>query len=129
MNATLRPVLCALLVALPLLAQAASDNSLHTPDVVSTERGIETSSGLLVLPTSVPGSMTVNQCINCKSQTLAVNAQTRFFLGTAQVSLADFRARLAGAPPTFIMVFADRVQPVALRVVINVAPAAPVRPR
>jgi hypothetical protein len=124
MNAFTRSCLCALLAAAPFVARADAVNGPHYPDVVSTERGIETSSAFVLLPSSVPGTMTVNLCSECKATTLTVNAQTKFLIGTAAVPLAQFKSRLAGAPSTSMMVFAAIKEPVALRVVLPGAPAA-----
>ena len=126
MNAYHRWVLGALLCATSALAFADDLHGPHYPDVVTLERGIETSTAYVLLPSSVPGSMTVNQCTNCKASTLAVTAKTTFFVGSQPLSLGDFRGRLAGLPPTFLMVYAAVNEPVALRVVL---PAQPGRTR
>lgn len=127
MNAFNRPAIFALLLAAPLLASAdtSADRGPHYPDVVSLERSFETSSGFTLLPSSVPGTLTVNQCTGCRSTVLSVTAQTQFFIGPAQVPLAEFRNRLAGAPPTFMMVYADLKDPIARRVVLHAPPPAP----
>ena len=131
MNAYTRTAILALLLGAPQLAaaEAGRDPGPHHPDVVSLERGIETSSALVLLPSSLPGTLTVNQCAGCRSSTLSVDAQTQFFIGKAKVPLADLKSRLAGAPPTFMMVFADVKEPVARRVVLYVAPVAAGRTR
>jgi len=131
MNARTRSAILALLLAAPLAAPAdtSADHGPHYPDVVSRERGIETSSAYLLLPGSVPGTLTVNQCAGCRSSTLAVDAKTGFFIGTTPVPLADLKSRLAGAAPAFMMVYADVKEPIARRVVLLTNPTAPVRSR
>ena len=131
MNASLRTLTLALLAAAPLVA--AADDLLrgpHHPDVVSSERGFETSTAYTLLPSSVPGTLTVNMCMDCKSSTLSVNASTRFFVGTQQLAFADFKSRVAGAPSTPMMVFAALQEPVATRVVLYAPrPASQTRTR
>jgi len=126
MNAFHRFVTGALLCAAATFALADDLHGPHYPDVVSSARGIETSSAYVLLPSSVPGSMTVNHCTNCKSTTLSVTDKTTFFVGSRQVPFAEFRGRLAGLTPTFMMVYAAVNGPVALSIVLS---APPIRSR
>ncbi len=131
MNAFTRSVILVLLGAAlaPLALADAGPQGPHYPDVVSLERGIEASTDTVLLPTSVPGSLTVNRCPGCRSQALAVTTDTVFLVGTAKLPLSDFRARVAGAPSTFMMVYASVKDSVALRVVLFAAPPAPSKTR
>jgi hypothetical protein len=124
MNAFTRTLILTLL-ATALAPAARADSAVmgpHYPDVVSLERGIEASTDTVLLPTSVPGSLTVNRCPGCRSQALAVTTDTTFYVGSVKVPLSDFRARVAAAPSTFLMVFASVKDAVALRVVLHAAP-------
>jgi hypothetical protein len=121
----------ALVALLPLAARAYDPaTGPHYPDVVTTEQGIETDTQLTQLPSGVPGAVTVNVCVGCKSRTLSVTSATRFFIGQNPVPLADLRARVAAGPKTFLMVYADPKQPVATRIVLFAQnPTVPVRSR
>jgi hypothetical protein len=127
MNALTRSLTLALLVTAPLAVQAGTDaeHGPHYPDVVSLERGIETASDLVLLPGSESGTLTVNQCAGCRAITLTVNAQTRYFLGAQQMTLAQLKSRLAGGRSISMMVFAALKEPIALRVVADRSSGAP----
>jgi hypothetical protein len=62
----------------------------------SVDDCIEASTDSVTLPSTVPYRMTVLPCPTCKSLELAVDADTRFFVGEQSVTLAQLRAHAAG---------------------------------
>jgi hypothetical protein len=72
----------------------------------SLEDAIESSTDAVLLPTSVPGTLTFRNCAEpCKLRALEVNAQSRFFVGPSQVTFAEFSAYVRRTGPQFLMVF------------------------
>lgn len=72
----------------------------------SLEDAIESSTEVVVLPTSQPGTLTFRDCAEpCKLRTLDVTAQSTFFVGASQVTLAEFNAYIRRTGPQFLMVF------------------------
>lgn len=68
----------------------------------ATEDAVETSTDQVLLPTGLPGSITFRDCAEpCALRSLGVSAQTSFFVGPTQVTLADFTAflRISGSKP------------------------------
>ena len=110
--------LCALALTALSASAGAVLHSLHHPDVVSTERGIETSSDLVLLPSSEIGNITVNYCAQCKSVTYAVTHDTQYFVGTERITLADLHRYVVPGESRFMMVYVSLTQPVVQRVVV-----------
>lgn len=72
----------------------------------SLEEAIETSTEAVLLPTSIPGTLTFKNCIApCATQSLDVSAATQFMVGSTTVSLAEFRDFTANTDSQFLMVF------------------------
>jgi hypothetical protein len=70
------------------------------------EDAIESSTEAVLLPVSVPGTLSFRDCVEpCKLRSLEVSAEAAFFVGDTPVSLADFNAYLRNAGPQFLMVF------------------------
>jgi hypothetical protein len=61
----------------------------------SIDHCTETSTDSVTLPVTVPYRMTVQPCPTCKALQLAVDANTRFFVGEQAVTLAELRAQSA----------------------------------
>ena len=129
MNGFTLPALLAAALSLAGTAKAVSAPSDGGPPVrriVQLERGIETDSASVLMPTSENGTITVNQCTGCSAQRLTVDARTRYFAGTRSVTLAVLKSLLPPGGTTNMTVYADTKAPIALRVVAHVAapPAA-----
>ncbi len=90
----------------------------HRPDVVSSTRGIETTSQQLVLPSSDTGGLVISQCSGCKPVSLNVTPQTKYFVGRDAVSLKDL-ANFVRGQSKFVMVFANLKQPTVDRIVVS----------
>lgn len=70
------------------------------------EDAVETSTESVLLPTSVPGTITFRDCAApCKLPSLNVTTESKFFVGRTQVALADFNAflRTGGSRPITVL--------------------------
>jgi hypothetical protein len=124
MNGFTRPALFAAALALTGLAGAVQPLPGDAPPVrpiVQRERGFETDSSAVLMPTSENGTITVNQCTGCRAERLTVDARTRYVAGTQNVTLAVLKTLLPPGRITLMTVYADPIEPVALRVVAHVA--------
>ena len=79
----------------------------HAPAPLrSLEEAIESSTEEVLLPTSVPGSLTFKNCTPpCSLQTLDVSSSTQFLVGSSTVTLREFRDFIAKSGSQFLMVF------------------------
>jgi hypothetical protein len=78
------------------------------PATRSLEDAIETNTEAVLLPTSVPGTLTFRSCSEpCKLRSLEVNAASQFFVGGTRVTLADFTAYVRRTGEQFLMVFRE----------------------
>jgi hypothetical protein len=129
MNTLLRSLTLVLLglVALGAHAERTPPREINPDRIVGIERPIETGSAAVLMPSSENGTLTVNQCANCRSERLTVNAKTRYFAGSQQVTLGELKALLDAGHPVSMTVFADLRQAVALRVIADVP--TPSRPK
>lgn len=95
--------------------------------MVSLEDAYEASTLYVSVPESVPTRWTLRPCPACSQLTLAVDGNSRFFVGTDEVSLAMLR-KYAVRGTTNIDVFADprsnRVTRVILRAELDAADRA-----
>lgn len=83
----------------------------------SLEDAIESTTDDVLLPASQPGTLTFRNCVEpCKLRALQVSAQTTFFVGDTQVTLAELNAYLRGAGQRSLMVFRQPDQATATRV-------------
>ncbi len=84
--------LFALLVSAALLcAHAASADS----PVVQLDYGIETSSSVVLMPSSTAGSVVLT-CDKCNARSYRLTGNTTYKVGNTQVSFAEFSASLHG---------------------------------
>jgi DNA replicative helicase MCM subunit Mcm2 (Cdc46/Mcm family) len=58
------------------------------------EGAIETYSNQITLPGSAGGSVTVSRCDGCKGRSLYINAGTKFFIGSKEVTLREMSTYL-----------------------------------
>ena len=77
----------ALLLAVALTAPAVAD--LPRIPGVSVERTFESLSTLILLPTSVNGTLTYKTCLTCRSVTLSASAASIYRIGNHNASLAE----------------------------------------
>ncbi len=127
MKQLIRPATLALLATLAGAALGTAPAIAQNIKIVPVERGFETHSDIVLMPTSENGTLTVNQCAACNPIRLTVNARTRYYAGGQQVTLAELKALLSPGKVTLMTVFAHLKDPVVLRVVANVRP--PARPK
>jgi hypothetical protein len=122
MNNLLRSLTLALLclAAFGAHAERTMQREINPDRIVGTERPIETGSAAVLMPGSENGTLTVNQCANCRAERLTVNAKTRYYAGTQQVTLAELKALLDPGHPVSMTIFAELRQPVVLRVIADV---------
>jgi hypothetical protein len=111
--------LCVLGIAAFGARAGAVLHSPRQPDVVSTELGIETSSDLILLPTSEVGDITVNRCAQCKTVSYSVTRATQYFVGSERVSLFDLHRYLVPGESRFTMIYVSPSQRVVERVVVS----------
>jgi hypothetical protein len=71
----------------------------------SLEDGIESTSRLTQLPSVVQGAVVARSCATCPVVTYRLSAESRFFVGAEQVSLADLRTFFTGRD-TFNLIIA-----------------------
>jgi formylglycine-generating enzyme required for sulfatase activity len=106
MRSSFTQLLAVAAIALLGVTQVQAQQQYPAP-LRALEDAIESSTDALMLPTSQPGTLTFRNCTEpCKLRTLEVTAQSAFFVGATQVTLAqfnDFLRRLGG--PEFLMVF------------------------
>jgi hypothetical protein len=70
------------------------------------EDAIESSTDAVLLPTSQPGTLTFRECTEpCALRSLMVTAQSAFFVGRTQVTLAQFNDYIRRSGPRSLMVF------------------------
>jgi hypothetical protein len=86
--------------------------------VKSVEHSFETDTEKMLLPGSVPGTLDLHQCSECATRSLQVTGDTKFFIGTEAVALADLKAFVADGHIHFAMVFTALKEPKVLRVVV-----------
>ncbi len=117
-----RFLLLTLLAAGPLAAwaQVAPLPEISHDRIAGIERAIETGSAVVLMPTSENGTITVNNCANCRAERLTVNGRTRYYAGAQLLSLLELKSLLSSAHPVSMTVFVDLKDPVALRVVADV---------
>lgn len=108
-------------VALVLLAALAVAPGALARTARSIERAIETGSPSLLLPTFESGTLTANNCANCRTETASVTSQTRYFARDQQVPLAALRSALASSGPVSVTVFIDVKTSNVTRVVADLA--------
>lgn len=93
----------------------------------SLEDAIEADTSIVSVPESVPTSLSLKPCGDCKFLTLSVPTSTRFYVGKDEVSLKDLR-RYANRGQTNFDVFYDRktkqVRRMVLRTQLDAADAA-----
>ena len=71
----------------------------------SLEDAIESNTEKVLLPMSQPGTLTFRECAEpCALRSLLVTAQSKFFVGGTEVTLADFNAYVRRTGPQFLMV-------------------------
>lgn len=58
--------------------------------------GVEAPSGQVILPSSIPGTVTVPPCGGCPPRNVLATEKSRFFLGSREVTFADLKAAVAG---------------------------------
>jgi hypothetical protein len=117
MNAIKLPALATALMVLSgvamqvATAQTAAQIAALPPGTV-LEGSVESSTDLLVLPTSLSGSLQTRACSACAVRVLALDSATRFNLGGQQVSLqqmAQYCSTTAGKALTVHYRLSDSV--------------------
>jgi hypothetical protein len=95
--------------AIALLATAFAAPQVGAQDKMrlrALEYAIESSTDAILLPGSQPGTLTFRDCaLPCKVPSLEVSAQSAFFIGGTQVTLADFAAYVRRTGPQPLTVF------------------------
>ena len=86
--------------------------------MVSLENAYEASTLYVSVPESVPTSWTLRPCPTCNQLTLAVDGNSRFFVGKDEVSLAMLR-KYAVRGTTNLDVFADPKSKRVTRVILR----------
>lgn len=89
-----------ILVAVLLLAWTAT----ATAALDAVESGYELGIGELSLPAHAAGQVVINGCEECESSIHPVNSQTKYYIGSTPVPLADLRAAVTAEVGTFIYV-------------------------
>lgn len=85
----------------------------------SLEDAIESNTDAVLLPTSVPGTLTFRDCAEpCALRSLQVDAQSAFFVGGTQVTLAEFTAYVRSTGAQFLMVFRQPDGPNVTRLMV-----------
>lgn len=95
-----RGVSCLLLVLAGFAVQA------QRPPAIEIEASIETTGANTHFPRSPDGRVTVSGCAQCRDQSLALSAATRYTINGAAVSLARITAAAAGAQHSVTIHFA-----------------------
>jgi hypothetical protein len=116
----MRKNLLALLAAVALGAVTVAQAEVP---VVSVDYGIETSTDVMLMPSSNLGSV-VLRCDACVSKSFRLTGQTLYLVGTRPVTFAELGANLRAGGARSVMLF---VNPDGSEVTRIVAPAAPVQ--
>jgi hypothetical protein len=96
----------ALLATAFAMPQVWAQQSTARAPTRSLEDAIETSTDAVLMPSSVPGTLTFRGCREpCRLRSLEVTAESKFFVGATQVTLADFSAYVQRTGEQFLMVF------------------------
>lgn len=91
---------------LALTCLAAHAQTVRPAPLRSLEEAIETSTAAVSLPSSNTGTLSFRECpAPCTEKSLELTAQTRFVVGSQQVSFQDFKAYVASKDDQFLMVF------------------------
>lgn len=96
------------------------------------EEAVETSTEDVLLPTSVPGTITFRNCAEpCALRSLSVTAQSTFFVGQTPVTLADFSAflRSGGLKPVTVFRQAKGTNVTRVVVIGEIGPSGQIQPR
>jgi hypothetical protein len=91
------------------------------PQIVTVENAIEASSDSVLLPTSIPGRLSITKCSGCPTTVVPVTSETRFVIGDAPVGLADLRSFLA-ARTRFVVVYVSVKDPAVTKIVVPLPP-------
>lgn len=89
-----------LIASIALLALAASPADARSK--AGTENGKELTTSQITLPSLADGTVAVQVCSACNRFTYTMNAATRFYIGDAEVSYAEFTRYVASHPDAFI---------------------------
>jgi hypothetical protein len=85
---------------------------------------LEASAGMINMPSTQDGMMTVTTCSTCPAKILRSTAKTVYMLRDVQVPYATFRQAIANSSDTYVSVqFAKNTQEV-LNVTASIAPPA-----
>jgi formylglycine-generating enzyme required for sulfatase activity len=94
----------------------AQDNSVPFQ---SLEDAIESNTDAVLLPTSQLGTLTFRDCAEpCKVRSVEINAQSAFFIGSTQVTLAEFSAYVRRTGSQSLTVFHPPGRMTATRVMV-----------
>lgn len=110
-----RQTILAILASAVLVQPGASFAEQSLP----AEQAVESSTGLIVLPASVPATVSVTGCAECKANLLQVTGKTRFFVGKQQVDLKRLRQFVSASPTTGIYVFFEAASKTITRIVVD----------
>lgn len=105
----LRTLIVLALLAAPLAGQA---------EMTAVEDSIETSTASITVPTSVGSAVIARSCKSCEYVTVTLAADTRFFVGRTEVSVADFSRILSDGKRRQLTLMYDRGSRLLTRVVL-----------
>jgi hypothetical protein len=88
------------------------------------ELGHEASPGMVRMPDSSTGELTLQTCVTCKVLRLRANEQTRYVIQGTQVSLAEFARYLESNPTAQLVVMQFKDTTTLSRVVVTGKPGA-----
>lgn len=109
----------ALRTGLVLLGLAISQAHAVEPALRSLEDAIESSTDAVVLPAAQSGTLTLRNCaVPCAMKSLRLSEDSRFFVGSSQVSLAEFNAYVGRTQSQFLMIFHEPGKPTITRLMV-----------
>lgn len=85
----------------------------------SVEDAVETMSSQILLPATPAGLWTFQICSGCNSQTVKLNEQSKFFVGSKQVSFDAMRQFANSDGPHSMTIFYRWTDQVLTRIVID----------
>ncbi|HWK49238.1 MAG TPA: hypothetical protein VNR40_05095 [Steroidobacter sp.] len=108
-----------MLLATACVVPQAQAQSTKPAPTIALENSIETYTDAVLLPTGQLGNLTFRNCAEpCKLRSLEVTGESKFFVGSSSVTVAEFNAYVRRTGQQFLMVFYKPDRPTVTRVMV-----------
>lgn len=96
------------LLVISLLALLSAGASAQETKMKVVEDGQEINASAVRLPSAIGGSLTIKNCTDCPTFSLALKAESQMLIGGASVTLEELRQFLAANPSAPVLVVTPR---------------------